>query len=256
MTQFGLVRFVNQSTDQVAGYLTCPYIWLWIMAHTSPNDKVLQNWDFNYYNAAQNKSEDSNVPPGCQYWQNFEYFIAQFRSLKSNIYNYDEQVELRITHNGAKHNFGNSSIYNRNLKLSTSVCKVSTKSKVYRNDSLIDCEKETIDFKEAKHIIINAAGAESGDSFCPIKRVGIELLKTETHQCKLVKKAITQEIFNNEYEKATSPGDTFILYTLAPSENLKLRPMSAIISKDNWEEYFGSFARRCYNYAMKRPTLS
>lgn len=257
VTQFGLVRFVNKSPDQVVGYLTCPYVWLWIMAHASPNEELLKNWDFNYYNEVRNKSGDSSIPPGCQYWQNFEHFVAQFRSLKSQIYNDNERVELGVIHNGAKHNFGNSSIYNRKLTLDQSVKRVSTMSKDYRNDAKIVCQKEIVDIKEAEHIIINAPSAESGDSFCMIKMVGTEPLKTETHQCKLVKQTISQEKFNNECKKATSPGDTFILYTSASSKNLELhQPMSAIVSKDNWEEYFGFFAGRCYNYAMGPPDIN
>jgi hypothetical protein len=50
VTQHGLVRFVNQCPDQVVGYLTCPYIWLWIMVHTSPNEEALRNWNFVYCN--------------------------------------------------------------------------------------------------------------------------------------------------------------------------------------------------------------
>ncbi|RHZ64406.1 hypothetical protein Glove_325g15 [Diversispora epigaea] len=257
VTQFGLVRFESRRTDEVVGYLTCPYIWLWIMAHASLDDKLLRNWDFNYYNEVRNKAGDPSIPPGCQYWQNFEYFVAQFRSLKSNIYGDNEQVELGVIHNGAKHNFGDSSIYNRKLTLEQSVKRVSTKSGDYKQGAKILCQGGEVDVTEARRIIINAPSAESGDSFCSIKMVGTELLQTETHQCKLVKQIISQERFKDEHEKATSPGDTFILYTSASSKKLELhQPMSAIVSKDNWEEYFGSFAGRCYNYAMEPPNLN
>ncbi|RHZ89391.1 hypothetical protein Glove_15g40 [Diversispora epigaea] len=213
------VELGSRRTDEVVGYLTCPYIWLWIMARASLDDKLLRNWDFNYYNEVRNKAGDPSIPPGCQYWQNFEYFVAQFRSLKSNIYGDNEQVELGVIHNGAKHNFGDSSIYNRKLTLEQSVKRVSTKSGDYKQ--------------------------------------GTELLQTETHQCKLVKQIISQERFKYEHEKAMNPGDAFILYTSTSSKKLELhQPMSAIVSKDNWEEYFGSFAGRCYNYAMEPPNLN
>jgi len=227
------------------------------MAHALPNEELLQNWNFNYYDEVRNNSGDPSIPPGCQYWQSFEHFVAQFRSLKSNIYDDNERVELGVIHNGAKHNFGNSSIYNRKLTLEQSVKRVSTKSEDYRNNTKILCQKKIVDIKEAEYIIINAPSAESGDSFCMIKIVGTELLKTETHQCKLVKQPISQEKYKDEYEKATSPGDTFILYTSASSKNFELhQPMSAIIGKDNWEEYFGTFAGRCYNYAMGPPDIN
>ncbi|CAG8601927.1 6732_t:CDS:2 [Acaulospora morrowiae] len=257
VTQFGLVRFKSRRADEVIGYLTCPYIWLWLMAHASQNDKLLHNWDFNYYNEVRNKAGSISIPPGCQYWQNFEYFIAQFRALKSYVYGDNEQVELRVIHNGAKHNFGDSSIYNRELTLKQSVKKVSTMSGNYKQGVKILCQDEEVDVAKARHIIINASNAEYGDSFCSIKMVGTELLQTETHQCKLVKQTISQERFNDEYKKATSPGDIFILYTSASSKKLvPSQPMSAIVCKDNWEEYFGSFAGRCYNYAMEPPNLN
>ncbi|CAG8448871.1 8972_t:CDS:2 [Acaulospora morrowiae] len=247
VTQFGLVRFESRRADEVVGYLTCPYVWLWIMAGASRNGKLLRNWYFN------NKAGNPSIPPGCQYWQNFDNFVAQFRILKSNIYGDNEQVELRVIHNGAKHNFGDSSIYNRELILEQSVKRVSTKSGNYKQSVKILCQDGEIDVTKASHILIN----ESGDSFCSIKMVGTELLQTETHQCKLVKQIISQERFKDEHEKATSSGDTFVLYTLESSKKLELhQPMTAIVSKDNWEEYFGSFARRCYNYAMEPPNLN
>ncbi|CAG8456874.1 1471_t:CDS:2 [Acaulospora colombiana] len=184
-------------------------------------------------------------------------FVAQFRSLKSNIYGDDVQVKLRVIHNGAKHNFGDSSIYNRKLTLEQSVKRVSTKSGIYKQDVKILCQDGEVDVTEARHIIINAPNAESGDSFCSIKMAGTGLLQTETHQCKLVKQIISQERFKDEHEKATSPEDTFILCTSASSEKLEPhQPMSAIVSKDNWEEYFGSFAGRCYNYAREPPNVN
>ncbi|CAG8698485.1 18761_t:CDS:2, partial [Acaulospora morrowiae] len=256
VTKFGLVRFVSQRADEVFGYLTCPYIWLWIMARES-RDKILRNWNFNYYNEVRNKAGNPSIPPGCQYWQNFEYIVAQFRALKSNIYGDNEQVELGVIHNGAKHNFGDSTIYNRELRLEQSVKRVSTRSEDYKQGVKILCQDGEVDVTEAKHIIINAPSAKSGDSFCSIQMVGTELPQMETHKCKLVKQMISQERFKDEYEKATSPGDTFILYTSASSKKLELhQPMSAIVSKDNWEEYFGPFAGRCYNYAMEQPNLN
>ncbi|CAG8745779.1 14277_t:CDS:1, partial [Acaulospora morrowiae] len=135
--------------------------------------------------------------------------------------------------------------------------RVSTRSEDYKQGVKILCQDGEVDVTEAKHIIINAPSAKSGDSFCSIQMVGTELPQTETRQCKLVKQIISQERFKDEYEKATSPGDTFILYTSASSKKLELhQPMSAIVSKDNCEEYFGPFAGRCYNYAMEQPNLN
>ncbi|CAG8641889.1 5740_t:CDS:2 [Funneliformis caledonium] len=229
-----LVRFESFDPDRVVGYLSCPYIWLWIMAHAyheNINDPLLRNWDFAYYN--------------------------EFRSLKSNIYDYDQRVDLSAIHNGATHNFGQVSISNRQLTLSKSVERVSTKSEDYRNqDTTILCQKGRIDLANASHIIINASAAKFGDSFCSICQVSKQL-QTEAHQYKLLREqSISQKTFEEEYIKATSSGDIFIFYTSAFSQQLELQPMSAIINKRNWKEYFGPFAGRCYNYAMGPPDIN
>ncbi|CAG8763005.1 13632_t:CDS:1, partial [Acaulospora morrowiae] len=261
LIQFGLIRFESSDPDQVGGYLLCPYIWLWIMAYANnwnKNDPLLRNWDFAYYKEVISISGESSIPPGCQYWQHFEYFVAQFRSLKSHVYKDGQQVDLCTIHNGARYNFvKNSMIYNRNLTLMHSVRRVSTKSEDYNQDTKILCQAEEVNIAEAKHIVINAPSAKYSDSFCPIKMVHTGQLQMETHQCKLVKDSISQQKFDDEYKKATSQGDIFILYTSTSCKGLELRnPMSAIISKENWKEYFGPFAGRCYNYAMGPPDIN
>ncbi|CAG8460771.1 743_t:CDS:1 [Acaulospora colombiana] len=225
--------------------------------HYNANDPLLRNWDFAYYKEVFNESEESSIPPGCQYWQHFEYFVAQFRSLKSYVYEDGQQVDLCTIHDGAKHNFKNSIIYNRNLTLTHSIGRVSTNSGDYNQDTKILCQAEEIDIAEAKHIVINAPSAKYSDSFCPIKMVNTGQLRMETHQCKLLKDSISQQKFHDEYKKATSQGDTIILYTSTSCKGLELQnSMSAIISKENWKEYFEPFAGRCYNYAMGPPDIN
>ncbi|CAG8787843.1 36376_t:CDS:2, partial [Gigaspora margarita] len=258
LIQLGLIRFESSDSNQIVGHLSCPYIWLWIMAHGNANDPLLRNWDLAYYKKVFNKSGESSIPPGCQYWQHFEYFVAQFRTLKSYVYDDGQQVDLCTIHDGAKHNFvQNSMIYNRNLTLTHSVRKVSTKSEDYNQDTKILCQTKEVDIAEAKHIVINAPCAKYSDSFCPIKMVNTGQLRIETHKCKLLKDSISQQKFDDEYKKATSEGDIFILYTSTSCKELELQnPMSAIISKENWKEYFGPFAGRCYNSAMGPPDIN
>ncbi|CAG8551668.1 12974_t:CDS:2 [Funneliformis caledonium] len=227
--QYRLVRFESSDPDRVVGYLSCPYIWLWIMAHAyheNINDPLLRSWDFAYYNEVLSESGEPNIPPGCQYWQqHFEYFVAQIRSLKSNIYNYDKRVDLSVIHNGATHNFGQVSISNRQLTLSKSVERFSTRSKDYRNQNEIYCR---LNYYKRRHI-------------------SSKLLREQS---------ISQKIFEEEYNNTTSSGDIFIFYTSASCQKLDLQPMSAIVNKENWKEYFGPFAGRCYNYAMGPPDIN
>ena len=119
------------------------------------------------------------------------------------------------------------------------------------------CENGPINIAKADHVIINAYAAPFGDSFCPIYMVESNSLQTEVHQCKLLRsKNITQENFYYECKKAASTNDVFILYTTASSNELKLPLMSVIVHKNNWNEYFGPFSGRCYNYAMGPPDIN
>ncbi|CAG8520200.1 1261_t:CDS:2, partial [Funneliformis mosseae] len=219
--QFGLVRFESYDHNRVVGYLLCPYIWLWIMAHAyheNVNDPFLRSWDCSYYNEVLSESGEPSIPPGCQYWQ---HFVAQF---KSNIYNYDQRIDLSVIHNGATHNFGQVFISNRQLTLSKSIERVNTKSK----DSFC-----SIYMAETKTIT-------NGDT-------SVQIIEGTKHFSKG---------FEEEYNKATSSGDIFIFYTSASCQNLELQPMSAIVNKECWKEYFGPFSGRCYNYAMGPPDIN
>ncbi|CAG8483219.1 9293_t:CDS:2 [Funneliformis caledonium] len=138
--QFGLVRFESSDPDRVVGYLLCPYIWLWIMAHAyheNINDPLLRSWDCAYYNEVLSESGEPST--------------------------------------------------------------------------------------------------------------SVQIIERTKHFSK---------IFEEEYNKATSSGDIFIFYTSAFCQNLELQPMSAIVNKENWKEYFGPFAGRCYNYAMGPPDIN
>ncbi|CAG8713490.1 11753_t:CDS:2, partial [Funneliformis caledonium] len=97
VTQFGLIWF--QKTIGLQGFLTCAYVWLWIMAHTS-GDPILKNWRFTYYEEQQGKG-DVTVPPGAQYWQHLEHYVAQIRVLKSMVYENGEVISMSKLHFGA-----------------------------------------------------------------------------------------------------------------------------------------------------------
>lgn len=117
------------------------------------------------------------------------------------------------------------------------------------------CEDKIVDIRAADHIIINGDSAPPGNSYCPIYIVGSNHLQTEVHQCKpLNSKKITNENFIEECKKATDQNDIFILYTVAElSNSFKLPPMSAIIYKKNWKNYF---AERCFNYIIGPPDIN
>ncbi|CAB4435665.1 unnamed protein product [Rhizophagus irregularis] len=253
LSKLGLVKLERDDLSD-KGTLTCPYIWLWLMANAS-GDSILRNWNFKYYSEFQNKG-DPTIPPGCQFWQHFEHFIASFRILKSNVFEIDKEIELRDIHNGAKHSFGTATIRNVPLSLKKAIRQESTKSSAYSTNKTVTCKKGDdqidIDLTDASVCIINGSSAPAGDSFCPIYFAGSTqqsrpVLHIECQQSKCYKlKTVNQATFDEEYEKASDEGDVFLLYTCGSSNVPKLPRLSAIVDRGCWKLYFGPFVGRAF----------
>ncbi|KAG0011184.1 hypothetical protein BGZ82_003099, partial [Podila clonocystis] len=84
----GLTRYVQPDGLGTGGYLTAPYIWVWLFSYQPREgaDPLLINWRFCDYPDLQSKM-DPRSPPGAQFWQHFEHFVATFRCLKSRTLN-------------------------------------------------------------------------------------------------------------------------------------------------------------------------
>ncbi|CAB5396433.1 unnamed protein product [Rhizophagus irregularis] len=232
LSKLGLVKLEKQDDLSDKGTLTCPYIWLWLMANAS-GDSILRNWNFKYYSEIQNK-KDPTIPPGCQFWQHFKHFIASFRVLKSNVFEINQEIELQDIHAAIQQESTKSSAYSTNK---TVTCK--------KGDDQID-----IDLTDASVCIINGWSAPAGNSFCPIYLVGSTqqsqntVFHTECHQYKST--IVNQTTFNEEYKKASDKGDVFLLYTCGPSNVSNLPLLSAIVDHNNWKLYFGPFVERAF----------
>ncbi|GES91209.1 crinkler (CRN) family protein, putative [Rhizophagus clarus] len=208
LSKLGLVKFERNHELNDKGTLTCPYVWLWLMANAS-DDKILRNWNFKYYKELQ-ADGDPTIPPGCQFWQHFEHFIASFRVLKSNLFEINKEIKLQDIHAGAKHNFGTATIKNIPLSLEKATRQQSTKSSAYSANKTVTCKKES-------------------------------------HQCKCLKSTIvSQKTFDQEREKASDKDDIFILYTRGRSDVKNLPSLSAIVDCDCWKSYFGPFVGRAF----------
>ncbi|GBC51865.2 crinkler (CRN) family protein, putative [Rhizophagus irregularis DAOM 181602=DAOM 197198] len=252
LSKLGLVKLEKQDDLSDKGILTCPYIWLWLMANAS-GDSILCNWNFKYYSEIQNK-EDPTIPPGCQFWQHFKHFIASFRVLKSNVFEINQEIELQDIHTGARHNFGSATIRNVPLLLKKAIRRESTKSSAYSTNKMVTCKEGDdqidIDLTDASVCIINEWSAPAGDSFCPIYLAGSTqqfqntVFHTECHQYKST--IVNQTTFNEEYKKASDKGDVFLLYTCGPSNIPNLPLLSAIVDCNNWKLYFGPFVGRAF----------
>ncbi|KAF9328712.1 hypothetical protein BG006_008144 [Podila minutissima] len=80
----GLIRYEQPTGLGTGGYLTAPYIWVWLFSHQSRDDvdPLLNSWRFYSYPDLKSKT-DPKSPPGAQFWQHFEHFAATFCCLKS-----------------------------------------------------------------------------------------------------------------------------------------------------------------------------
>ncbi|CAG8663658.1 10780_t:CDS:2 [Funneliformis caledonium] len=250
LSKLGLIKFEKQNEFSGEGTLTCPYIWLWLMANASKSDSILRNWNFKYYKELQTDG-DPTIPPGCQFWQHFEHFIASFRVLKSNVFEIDKEIKLQDIHAGAKHNFGTATIKNIPLSLAKATRQQSTKSSAYSANKTVTCKRGddqiNLNLEDASACIINGSSAPAGDSFCPIYFANTPQLHIESHQCKCLKSTtVNQTTFHEEREKACDKDDIFILYTCGSSNVTRLPPLSAIVDCDRWKLYFGPFAGRAF----------
>jgi hypothetical protein len=247
LSKLGLVKFEKPHELSDMGTLTCPYIWLWLMANAS-NDNILRHWNFEYYSEMTNDG-DPTIPPGCQFWQHFEHFIASFRVFKSNVFEIDKEIKLQVIHAGAYHNFDTATIKNIPLSLEKATRQESTKSSAYSANKTVTCERGdnqiNLNLEDASACIINGSIAPSGDSFCPVHFANSPQLHIESHQCKWLKsKIVSQKMFDEEREKAGDKDDIFILYTCGSSNVNGLPSLSAIVDRDCWKLYFGPFAGR------------
>ncbi|KAK3821633.1 MAG: hypothetical protein J3Q66DRAFT_154461 [Benniella sp.] len=271
----GLVRYEQPNGLGTGGYLTAPYIWVWYLSY-QPNehaDPLLKNWGFSDYSEIKSKV-DPRSPPGAQFWQNFEYFVAAFRCLKSKVLREGERTKISVIHAGARLR-GNIEFENRHLALERSCQRVDTKSTEHSKmlSPRIRCSNADVDVRQGTHCIINAPSASSGDSFLGLSVphgedfLGLSVphgedflgLKapssfcTEVHQCKLVNSDNDRIDFQAEREKAACCDDFFILFTTQSRLDVELPPLSGIVDKSNWEQYFGPFAGRAFVYATVGP---
>ncbi|GJJ78218.1 hypothetical protein EMPS_10577 [Entomortierella parvispora] len=206
----GLIRYEQPNGLGSGGYLTAPYIWVWLFSYQSTKDvdPLLVNWRFCDYSDLKSKM-DPRSPPGAQFWQHFEHFLATFRCLKSRVLGDGEPTAISAIHIGARLR-GDIHFKNHRLKVAISSKQVDTKSTGYgRMTSSILCEHQMLNIRQYEHCVINAPSAPYGDSFLGLDVRGF---RTEVHQCKLIADGGRID-YQAEREKAASDKDFFIMFT-------------------------------------------
>ncbi|KAI9240171.1 MAG: hypothetical protein BYD32DRAFT_459061 [Podila humilis] len=241
----GLIRYEQPNGLGTGGYLTTPYIWVWLFSYQPREDAdpLLFNWQFCDYPDLKSKM-DPRLPPGAQFWQHFEHFVVTFHCLKSRVLEDHKPTTISAIHTGARLH-GDINFTNHHLKLAISSQHVDTKSTSHQPHSTIRCEHETLSVHKGEHCIINAPSAPYGDSF-----IGLDARSfcTEVHQCKLI--ANGQGIdYHTERKKAASNRDFFMLFTSKDRLDVELPPHSGVVDGSNWKLYFGPFAGRVFVFA-------
>jgi len=77
-----LIQYEQKKGLAAEGYVTAPYIWIWLMPQGA--DPLLNSFRSNNDQELELKM-DPRSPPGAQFWQHLEHFVATFRCLRSRV---------------------------------------------------------------------------------------------------------------------------------------------------------------------------
>ncbi|RHZ82069.1 hypothetical protein Glove_114g37 [Diversispora epigaea] len=248
----GLIRFERISNNSPMGYLTAPYIWLWIFAEMShkQGDTLIRDWGFTDY-TEQRVLSNPVSPLHPKSWQDFKKFVTSFRCIKSDIIEEDEPTTMSEVHAGARLN-GDIQFKNHNLEFQVATHQTDTNSENHTASKWdVECQDSAVDVRQFKHCIINASSSPYGDAFLSLDRQDTKI-SNEVHQYKLMKKSITQEEYIQEREKSASKNDFFILFTTAENCNINLPKNSGIVDGKAFNDYFGPYAGRAYKCAISK----
>ncbi|CAG8745002.1 5093_t:CDS:2, partial [Dentiscutata erythropus] len=242
--EMGLVRF--EAGNSAFDRLTCPYVWLWLIARLV-DYPILLNWRFDDYNEIQHFHNPEKIPPGAQLWQNFERFVADFRVLKSEIYKYVKH-SIHTIHPGGVFDLRNDNdIYlkSKPLKLVCSSNRVSTKSSSVAS---IMHESGTIDASDERHLILNGEGASAGQ-----ERNITEVLQIK----KLDRKAsISLSMYLEERDKAAGVNDIFLIVTTGrnhiDSSQLPVQPPDINTASRCWLSGIDGIGRKYADIIIRR----
>jgi hypothetical protein len=122
LLSFGLFRLID-------GYLSCPFIILWLLATWSSNP-ALSLYKLDSYNKLQH-NQHPLTPLGVQCWQHWEQITADFRVLKSILLD-GMTVTLSELHPGAIFNKGGTDkVVVKKLQKCQATTKIDTSGKIY-----------------------------------------------------------------------------------------------------------------------------
>jgi hypothetical protein len=114
-------------------------------------------------------------------------------------------------------------------------------------------EHDTVNLNDAAHMVRNGVSAPGGNAFLglvvstPSPLTPYTLIH-EVQQYKLVRTAVTQKMFDAEYEKSVKAGtDLFLLFTAVKERNVSTpKARSGLVDATCFRDYYGPFAGRAF----------
>lgn len=105
---------------------------------------------------------------------------------------------------------------------------------------------------QLSNVTLNALNAAAGDFFLSIEispkgKASQGRIVREAGQCKLIRKKLTQDVYDEEREKSCGLYDIFMLYTDTKiSDDFTLLDRSGLVNRSCRHSYFGPFSGRAF----------
>lgn len=253
--QNGLIRFedhVNRPTINPSGYFRVPYIWLLALCMTYEHNEFFDELQLLDYRDFRSK-EDPAMPGGFS-WEDFEKSMIEVRKIKSHAFDDGENITVGELHGGGVMQSDTARIcfMNHHLIDDVSCHQLSTKTNFLNQRSwkIETRNLNHIDLRTHRHIVRNAAGAPAADA---VLSLDCHTPRAETQQYKMLQRGRLN--FGEKRAKAAGPDDVFVLFCTSPVPSLSFQGQyqvprgSVLVTKENWDIYFGPYAGRSYVFA-------
>eukprot|EP00026_Physarum_polycephalum_P003633 Phypoly_transcript_03646.p1 GENE.Phypoly_transcript_03646~~Phypoly_transcript_03646.p1 ORF type:complete len:709 (+),score=64.53 Phypoly_transcript_03646:245-2371(+) len=239
--QVGLFSLVPRPNGQQQ--LHCPYILLWLLAKQSGIPE-LEQIDFCTYGEQLGEA-------GKNQWQHWQLFVHRFHVIRSHILPPGPLLASEM-HRGATQSTDLATLWltSRPCKLVEASQQLPTKSGSPQQFQYAGGIASTDDCSIFIH---NGESAPAGDGFGAVCRQDSTIIH-KVFQDKCYKTTISRKDFDTEYKKAVTEGvDIFVFFTSGGLQSdfftKPLPPLSAIVSKAQFKDYFGIFAGRAFLHA-------
>lgn len=238
------------------GRLSCPFIWLYILASRS-NYPLLRQLLHIGIASTPYFFHPRPLPGSRLWWQDWELFTAQFRVLKDDALR-DCTVSYAALHHGAF--WRANSLPSFDVVCSLKSVEVSSKQLDTKCiPAEVRCEHGNFNPRDGQQVILNAASSPAGDAFCFLN-LAADGTRAEIHQCKLhgspAALTLSADMMEEEREKAATPDALFLIFSTFDSvEMANIPPNTGVVCKANFDAYFGSFAGRAF-FLANLPRIS